>query len=333
MKEHEITFDWPQIGNFTQADFFQKSLINQKLNHAYIFCGPRSVGKKQLANYFIQSIFCDNYKNKQGKVPCQECPACQQFKKGIYPDYIPITVDPEKKEISIEQIKILQYQLKLKSFLENYKVALITRADKLNDESNNALLKTLEEPFPKTIIILVTDQLNWIYPTIISRSQIVKFHLIKEDLIYQYLVDQGMPREKVKLLVKLAAGRPGFLFQNDLDESIDDHQQKIEYLQKLLESPVHQKIKLIDQLLKNEEFDFEQLSYNWLTFFRDIFLIKTDNQDKIVNQQQLASLLTWEKKFSWQGILSIIKRTSDLPQKLHLNINPKILLENLIINL
>lgn len=334
MKQTSSNKNWPIIGHSTQIKFLKQSLHNKKFNHAYIFCGPNDIGKKAVAKLFSQSIICENFKNNIENTPCQKCQNCIHLSKGIYPDYFEINVEPEKKDISIEQIKELQYNFKLKSFLEGHKIVIIDEADKLNDTSANALLKTLEEPFEDSIIILVVENLKNVLPTIISRCQIVKFNYVNEDLIYDYLKKKEEKRENIRLVAKFINGQPGLLFQESLDEYINIYKDNIEYIEQIINSKDYQKIKIIDEILKDcLNKDLEKLVNIWLIYFHDLFLLKTLNYEKIINQGKLNSLKILEKKYSLEKILHIFKALIKIPDQLQKNINPKILIENLILNI
>jgi len=330
-------FNWSIIGHLSQIKFLQKSLINKQLSHAYLFCGPKNIGKKTIATLFSQTLICDNFKHLVTDLPCNHCQSCQQFIKGIYPDYFEINLLEDKKEISIEQIKELQYHLKLKSFLENYKITIISEAEKLNKESANALLKTLEEPFEKTIIILITTDLRKIPTTIISRCQLIKFNFVSDDLIYNYLLKKGETRENIRLITKLLRGRPGLIFQSNFSEFLNNYKQQINFLEKLIAIPIHQKIKSIALFIKEESHDkhdkLEEIINLWLIYFHDLFLLKSGNSEKIINQNHLKNLQKLEKTYSLNKIVELIKNLSQFSIKIQLNLNSKILIENLIINI
>lgn len=327
-------FNWPIIGNQNVINYLQNCLYNKQLAHAYLFWGPVHLGKKTVANYFSQTLFCENFQKFVTAVPCQQCQNCQQFQKNLYPDYFEINLLVDKQDIIIEQIKNLQSQLKLKSFLKNYKIAIINQADKLNQVSANALLKTLEEPAANTIIILIAENLSQIIPTIISRCQIIKFNLVKDDLIYDYLLTKEKKREEIKLIIKLIQGKIGLIFQNNFDKILEDYHQQINQLIKIINAPAYQKIRYLNSLIKNKTREqVEELIKIWLTYFRDLFFLKTANTEKIINQQHLNDLVKINQTISFLKLINLLKILNNIFIKLQLNINPKILLENLILNI
>ena len=144
-------FSWPILGHQSIVNYLQTSIINQKINHAYIFYGPEHIGKSLVADYFVNSLQCEEFNNKNKKIPCQKCNACQQIEKGIHPDIYKVNKESDKKNISIEQVRNLQHKLSMRSFLTSYKVAIIDQAESISLEAANSLLKTIEEPTSKTI--------------------------------------------------------------------------------------------------------------------------------------------------------------------------------------
>lgn len=332
MKNNLLEAKWPIIGHQNVIKFLYNCIMTKKLSHAYLFYGPENIGKTLLAKIFTQAIICEN--NKNAITPCNKCNNCVALNKNIYPDIYLIDLLEEKQDISIEQIKNLQSQLILKSFQENYKIAIINKADKLNAISANALLKTLEEPFDRTIIILLAEDLKVVIPTIVSRCQLVKFQPPSDDLVYNYLYAQGKTREAAKLITNLIQGRIGLIFNDNFNEFLEKFDKEIKDLTDLINSPVYRKLKIIENI--NKTYANEQLSQllnNWILFFRDIFYLKINLREKIINSQQMQNLQNFEKRYNLKKLVNILKTLCQIPKQIRMNINSKILLENLILNI
>lgn len=149
------------IGHQKIWQFLTKSAELGKLSHAYLFSGQEKSDKKKLAFEFVKWLFKEDIEKKQ------------------HPDFIFIT--PEKKEIKISQVREAIWRLSLKPSVAGYKVAIIDQAHCLNQEAQNCLLKTLEEPRGKAILFLITEYPEILFPTIRSRCQIIKFPPIKKE--------------------------------------------------------------------------------------------------------------------------------------------------------
>jgi len=167
------------------------ALKKKRLSHAYLFTGPKGVGKETTAWAFLFHLFC----KKDKENPCGECIACKKIEKEIHPDvYI---LFPEKREITIGQIREVINFLRYRPLEAEYKVILIREAGKMNLEAGNALLKSLEEPPVYAIFILLTENCSRLLPTIVSRSQIVRFRTIPKEIIKEFLKKNFLFEEEV----------------------------------------------------------------------------------------------------------------------------------------
>jgi DNA polymerase-3 subunit delta' len=157
------------------------ALKKNRLSHAYLFTGPKGVGKETTAWAFLFHLFCKESRED----PCGVCSGCKKIEKEIHPDVFKIF--PEKKEITISQIREVVNFLKYRPLEAEYKVIFIKDAEKMNLEAANALLKSLEEPPSYVIFILITENFTQLLPTIVSRSQIVRFRSLPKSTIAKVL--------------------------------------------------------------------------------------------------------------------------------------------------
>ncbi|MBU0988475.1 MAG: hypothetical protein KKH68_14590 [Proteobacteria bacterium] len=198
------------IGHQRILDFLKKSIKNNRLAHAYLFTGPASLGKRIVALEFIKMM--NGFDVNQ----------------AIHPDVL--IVEPEivdnqgvKKEleIGIKQTKKIQHQMSLFPYQAPYKVALIDQAERMTSDAGNCLLKTLEEPFGKAILILITSNPQSLLPTIVSRCQLVKFLPVPEKEIRKGV--KGLDDQ----LIRLANNRPGLAIKYLGNPEILQEQNKI----------------------------------------------------------------------------------------------------------
>ncbi|QER41208.1 DNA polymerase III subunit delta' [Thermodesulfobacterium sp. TA1] len=186
------------------VNLLKKSLATDRLSHAYLFTGPKGVGKETTAYAFIFHLFCQ----KNPLSPCEVCLACKKIAKGVHPDVL--TVSPEKKEIKIDQIREVIHFLKYPPLEARYKVVLIKDTERMNQESANALLKSLEEPPSYGIFILLTENFTQLLPTVVSRSQVVRFHSLPKSTVYKVLREwYGLEKEVSQTLAEISQGSLG----------------------------------------------------------------------------------------------------------------------------
>lgn len=344
MAEQNKNFNWHICGHRNIVHFLEQSIKNDHLAHAYLFIGPAGVGKQAVAKEFIASIFCQGGGDI---IPCGECLHCGQLGRGLHPDVYIIkkSVDEKtgkfKKDIIIDQIRDLKNRLQQATLLNSYKVALIPEVQYLNINAANALLKVLEEPTPKTVLILIADNINTLPRTIVSRCQILKFLPVSAKEIEEYLISGGLAEvEEAKKLSRLAAGRPGVAisFLNN-KELLADYSKNISQLFELASLTLGERLDLAEHLIdwqSDEALNVGKLNSlfnDWQMALRDILMVKSDNQPVIANLDFLPAVEKAAHQLSFPRIknfLSLIGEAKDFFRK---NVNSKSVLENLIINL
>ena len=208
---------WQGIhGHDEVVERFRRTMVGGRLASTYLFVGPAGVGKRTFALKFAQALLCREVAEAE-LAPCGACEACAQESALTHPDLITISKPADKNKVLIEQMigtrdrrmrEGLCHDIGLKPFAGGRKIAVIDDADVISLEAANALLKTLEEPPPGAMIILIGTSASQQLPTIRSRSQIVRFAPLDADVISRLLIEQRViddPQE-AKRLAELAGG-------------------------------------------------------------------------------------------------------------------------------
>lgn len=332
---------WDICGQDKIVDFLTTAVSNGKVSHAYLFSGPAHIGKYSLAKEFAAAILC-----AKGINACRECFNCKQLKNNSHPDIYTVErmIDEKteklKKDITVEQIRDLKNRLQQSSFLNGYKIAIISEAQSINNNAANALLKILEEPSPKTIIILITDDLKKMSATVISRCQVLKFLPVKTKEIEKYLQSKGATPSESSKLARLAIGRPGialsFLQDKDLLGSFN---QDVRSFFSMVDSNIDKRFKDIEKIIdwdKDESLNLKKLNVlldNWQLVIRDFLLIKTENDFLISNGDFGEAFNSHKRYFSAEKIINVMKNINYARLLGRQNINSKSILENLILSL
>ncbi|HTU24387.1 MAG TPA: DNA polymerase III subunit delta' [Pirellulales bacterium] len=183
---------------------FRRALARGRLASTYLFVGPKGVGKHTFAMRLAQALLCSE-RPAVALDPCGACDSCQQVLARSHPDLLLVAKPADKSAIPLallvgdEQRRMregLCHDIALRSFSGGRKVAVIDDADDLNEEGANALLKTLEEPPPGSVLILVGTTADKQLPTIRSRSQIIRFAGLEPDVIARLLVEQEVAADE-----------------------------------------------------------------------------------------------------------------------------------------
>lgn len=319
-----LKFNWPIWGHKRIIKSLQNSIINDKLAHAYLFSGPPQVGKMTVAKYFIKSIQCqDNTR------PCQECKSCLGIEKNIHPDTVIIN---HEDSIKIEDMRELQHKFSLK-YQVGDKIVLINNAENMTEEAANSILKFLEEPKGKTIIILVTKSKDMLLPTIVSRCQIVKFLPIPLEVIKKELYNLSKDEQKVEELANLSGGKPGLALAMLKNPKIIQEQIKVlRQLENLVKSKLHERINFVSKIGKDRNFILEILDV-WLSYFRDLMLVSLNKQTPMTYNFLKDKLTEQVSRYSKSKLLKLIKDIYRTKILISHNINPRLALENLVISL
>ncbi len=210
------------IGNRVAIEMLQKAVQSERISHAYLFQGPEGVGKGLIAKNFAKVLNC----LKNGTDACEKCVSCRKINSGNHPDvhwYRPIGV---MRMIKVEQIRDFIQNVNIMPYEGRKKVFIVVDADRMNIESQNRLLKTLEEPPGPTVIILTSANPNALLPTILSRCQRINFFTIPRAEIEEYIVKKGKAdREKARLVSSLCHGQVGtalkLLDEKKFDQRVD----------------------------------------------------------------------------------------------------------------
>jgi len=256
------------IGHQKQTKFLSEIATTKKIPHALIFEGISKLGKRTVAMNFIKHLFCEQEET------CYQCCSCSAIDKGTHPDLF--LIFPQKKEIQLSQIKELSRRFSLKPYLSSFKAAIIDEAHLMNSESQNSILKILEEPTGDSVIILVSGNPESLLPTVRSRSQRIKFFPVNPQEIRTELQARGGQGQLLEEIVLFSFGRPGLAIDFLLEpEKINYRREKIkEILQKTAsDSPLSLRFQYAKELSTEPEKAKELLEI-WLSYFRILMLKK-----------------------------------------------------------
>jgi DNA polymerase-3 subunit delta' len=167
---------WQRVkGHDVHIGEFARGVRRGRLAHAYLFAGPSGVGKRLFAVELAKTLLCESQSPENQFEACDRCPACVQVDAGTHPDFAYARRPDEALEFPVELMREVCHNFALKSARGRGRVVILDDVDDLNDESANCFLKTLEEPPPRSVLILIGSDTDRQLPTIVSRCQVVRF--------------------------------------------------------------------------------------------------------------------------------------------------------------
>lgn len=261
------------IGNKKIESEFIETIKNNTLSHSYLFVGQEGIGKKLFAKELAKMALClSNANDSKGAVSEQEakitnnaigndnCSSCVKFDSGNNPDFV--LIEPDGNSIKIAQIREMQENVYTKPIVSNKKVFVINDSDKMTEEAQNSLLKTLEEPPEYIIIILITANENKLLNTIKSRCLKISFNNLEtSDLISYINTMQGMQVPSENLL-KMCNGSIGKLMK--VNENLEEYNAVESTTNNFLNGKIPNVVKMLSQfeiLYKSKEIINDLLDY------------------------------------------------------------------------
>jgi len=317
---------WPVIGHDWAVELLERSIKAGRLSHAYLLVGPSQVGKMALAKAFAQAIYCE-----KEDVPCGVCRPCRLVALDRHPDVC--LVMPEKDSIKIEAIRDLQRMISLSPVEGAYRVCIIQQIDLATPSAANSLLKTLEEPPSKVILVLTANRGESLLPTIVSRCQILPLRLVPAEQIVAALQARGVDGDRARLLGRLAQGRVGWALQASLDERIlSRRDQVLEKLQSLEKDAYRHRFAWADELSRDSEWVPYVLDV-FASWWRDVLVLASGSDVQITNVDCRSQLGVWAAQYDVATAERVLRSIQDTAWRLDHNANRRLALEVLMLDL
>ncbi|HEX8730434.1 MAG TPA: DNA polymerase III subunit delta' [Ktedonobacterales bacterium] len=198
------------VGNERAQALLERAVAGDGLRHAYLLHGPASVGKLTLALAFAQALLCQ--RRQPGEVDaCGECVACRKVAHGNHPDLTIIEPEKDKRWLKLEALQEAMRLATLAPAESAHRILIIPEADRIQERTTNAFLKTLEEPPEGVVIILITTDAENMLPTVLSRCQMIPLRLAPAAEIAAALRERwGVAPDAAERLAASANGRMGW---------------------------------------------------------------------------------------------------------------------------
>jgi DNA polymerase-3 subunit delta' len=316
------------LGQDRVLSHLKTALKQERLSHAYLFLGPEGVGKASTARALAAALNCTQ-PHPEGDA-CGACPSCRRLAAGTHPDFLVIAPPPDKTQIAIEQIRELSRLTNYAPLGGGWRVVLVKPAEALTAISNaaaHALLKTLEEPPPRHVLVLTARGEADLLPTVISRCHKLSFAPLPATLIAGELERRrNLTPAQAKLAAALSGGSLGRALTVDPGELAEQRRQVLAELARLTQGPVTAVLDWALRLSKRQP-ELDQFLLMAQLWYRDLLLAHYQAPAHLLAHQDLLVELaqaqagggpeTWFAKFTALGAAQ---------RQLQANLNPELTL-------
>jgi DNA polymerase-3 subunit delta' len=344
------------LGNSQAVAILKRAIKRDRLPHAMIFAGPAGVGKCTLALLVAQYLNC---LSPGAEGACGDCPACKRIMAVLESRYLECQtlkgegfcgscpnckirtkrhpdirlVEPEKTTISIDQIRDLIDEIAYQPLEARYRVVILDPAEQMRMEAHNSLLKTLEEPPSRTIIILVTTNPYMLLETIRSRSRMLQFGEIPQDQIEQYLVrTEGRSIEDARLAAALGGGSLAAALDFNTGEYQDIRKQALHFVNLLLREGTFAEASAMASQVTKDKLLFEIWIESVAAILQDIYYAGRATE-RVGQRDLLAELQGISQNTSSPMLLRSIDAVRKLKSGLQFNVNRQLALEAMFLSL
>ena len=340
------------VGQQAMASTLKTAVLSGRMAHAYLFCGPRGVGKTTAARVLAKTINCLNLQ-PSGEA-CNECESCKAFNEGR--SFNIFELDAASNN-SVEDIRTLIEQVSIAPVLGRYKVYIIDEVHMLSQAAFNAFLKTLEEPPSYAIFILATTEKHKILPTILSRCQIYDFKRITVSDIAHHLkfvadsegitaeetalgliaekADGGM-RDALSMFDRVASyGEGSISYQQALEcLNILDYTYYVRFIRTFIQGDYRETLLILDEVL-SKGFDGQLIMAGLAAFARDLLVVQHADTIKLLEKPETVQTIYEEaaRLVAPNALHQIIRFLLDADSKYRTSTNKRLLIELTLLNI
>lgn len=297
----------------------------QTLPHALLFIGPEHVGKTTLAVALIKSLFETDRSLE------------------LIPDVVTIEresdpkTEKKKSNLSVDQVREFTQRLSMSPMLGSWKVGFIEEAEKLSLAAANALLKTLEEPKGKTLMMLRATSVKGLPATIVSRCQVIRLYPVSSSEIEQSLVKRGLGKTDARRIAKSSFGRPGLSITSVNSATVQSETAfRCKTFLDLLQSPLAKQFGAVTNLVskdeQNKSEELVDLLDSWEPILRDILLTQNGCSALRLYEQQEQQIDLLAKHLSPATLRTLFLRMKEIRKAIPTHINAHLSLEHLFLS-
>jgi len=306
------------IGHSEVIEHLQKGIQENKVSHAYIIAGEKGSGKRLLANIFASTLQCE----KGSIQPCGTCKSCMQVEGGNQPDIIYVT--HEKASLGVDDIRQqVNNDVAIKPYSSVRKIYIIPDGEKMTEQAQNALLKTIEEPPEYAVFLLLTENVNTFLPTILSRCVTLQLKPVDAKLIKKFLMERmQIPDYLAELSAAFSQGNVGKAIRYASSEEFIEMKNDTIYVLTHVDDMKNYEIMQFIKKMAEKKGDVDDYLDLMLLWYRDVLMFKvTQDINGLLFADEISSIRKQAQSKQYEGIEAIIQAIEKAKVRLKANVN------------
>jgi DNA polymerase-3 subunit delta' len=315
------------LGHERIVEVLRRSLRTGKTAHSYLFEGVPGCGRKKTALALIQALFCTSAADDA----CGVCPSCRKVAGGSHPDITLIAPLPDKRDISIDQLRELQRVLSLRPYEAPRKACIIEPAERMSVNAANSLLKTLEEPPGDALMILLTENAGMLLPTIRSRCQLIRFAPLPPEHVMTLLERSGISAGTASLLAPMSGGSMQRAIELDNEALAEKREAVLARLGQMNIKRIATVFDAAEALSGNRDETLELLDL-LISFYRDALHLAAGSAE-IVNRTVRPAIEAIAERTPLPRTLELLEAICETRRAVQRNANPKLALDHLFMDI
>ena len=316
------------IGHEQVIHHLQNAIRQKRFSHAYLLCGEEGSGKRLVAEAFAKTVLCE----EGGIVACGKCKSCKQIESGNHPDFRPVV--REKATLGVKEIREqVTADVQIKPYSSEYKIYLIDEAEKMTEEAQNALLKTIEEPPEYAVFLLSVSRQELLLQTILSRCVLLPFYPVATEKVKRFLMEsKGIPDYLAEGAAAFSGGLPGravrFAESEEFTEQRKDVLRLVKYIDEMSMAEIMENVKLFAGRKEAADGYLEMM----LLWYRDVLLYKaTKDVNGLMFRDETEAIASQACKRSFENLQGITEALEQVKQRMKSNVNFENALELLLL--
>ncbi len=312
-------------------EHLKDAVFKEQVSHAYLISGEKDSGKMMLAKRFAAALLCENHKTTGGDA-CGVCHSCKQIAGDNHPDVIYVSHE-KPNTISVDDIRVqVNHDIMTKPYASDHKIYIIDEAEKMNEQAQNAILKTIEEPPSYGMIILLASNAASFLPTIRSRCIQLEMKPVSDEIIRKTLMEEEhVPDYLAQVSCAFAQGNLGKAIRLSRSEEFREMKEHVVSV-----------VRRIDRAANSERMDMEKEMETYkgsmdeyldllLVWYRDVLLCKSGgNEEQLIYADQLWQIEKQAEAVTYAGLNSIIDAIQEARSRIGANVNLSLVLELLL---